>query len=306
MTKYITDSLDHQVLLYYFFTPIADPDAVVTDQMRLCRELGLHGRILVAEQGINGTVSGTTEACEAYQTAMKATPLFADMIYKVDNVSEHAFSKLFVRRKAELVTFRVDLDIDPIKQTGIHLSPPDFKKMLEREDVVVVDGRTGYEWDLGHFRGAIRPEVDSFKEFPEWIANNLSVHKDKPIITYCTGGIRCEMLTAYMLQEGFTDVYQLDGGIVSYGKDEETKGSLWDGKCYVFDERISVEINHTDDKRIVGRCIHCGTPTESYVDCANLECHSQHLSCEICEERTARSCSPECMEAPRHELMTNA
>ena len=306
MTTPNNDSTDYQVLLYYKFTPIENPEEYTQEHLSLCKGLGLRGRILIAAQGINGTVSGTNEQCEAYIQAMRADERFADMIFKVDHVDEVAFKKMFVRHKAELVTFRVDHTIDPNAKTGTHLSPPEFKKMLEREDVVVLDGRTGYEWDLGHFRGAIRPEVDSFREFPEWIAENMQEHKDKPIITYCTGGIRCEMLTAYMMEEGFKDVYQLDGGIVTYGKDEDTKGSLWDGKCYVFDERISVEINHAGDKRVVGRCHHCGTPTEEYVDCANLECHKQHLSCPVCQERTAQSCSPECMEAPKHLVLSNA
>lgn len=293
----------YQVLLYYKFVRIDDPEDFARTHEALCRDLGLRGRILVAPEGLNGTVSGSPKACSAYMQAMHSDARFADMTFKIDDVEDHVFRKLFVRARPELVTFRTDAP-DPNVRTGRHLSPREFHEMMQRPDVVILDGRTGYEYDLGHFRGAIRPEVDSFREFPTWIREHMTDARKRPILTYCTGGIRCEKLTAFMLDEGFDEVYQLDGGIVSYGKDEDVRGALWDGRCYVFDERISVDINHTDDRRIVGRCHHCGTPTEQYVNCANLDCHKQHLSCPVCEERFVRSCSEECMNAPRHEFLT--
>ena len=293
----------YQVLLYYRFTPIDDPAAFAEEHRALCERLGLRGRILVSGNGINGTVSGPTEACRTYMDTLHADPRFTGMPFKIDEVDGHVFQKLFVRVKPELVTFRTEYELDPAKKTGTHLSPTAYHEMLQRDDVIILDGRTDYEFDLGHFSTAIRPDVASFKEFPTWIAEHMGDVKDRPILTYCTGGIRCELLTAWMLEEGFTNVYQLDGGIVTYGKDPKVKGALWDGKCYVFDERIWVDINHTDDRRVVGTCHHCGRPTERYVNCANLDCHKQHLSCEVCEERMARSCSPECMEAPRHEIL---
>jgi len=293
----------YQVLLYYKFVRIDDPEDFARTHEALCRDLGLRGRILVAPEGLNGTVSGSPKACSGYMQAMHSDARFADMTFKIDDVEDHVFRKLFVRARPELVTFRTDAP-DPNVRTGRHLSPREFHEMMQRPDAVILDGRTGYEYDLGHFRGAIRPEVDSFREFPTWIREHMTDARKRPILTYCTGGIRCEKLTAFMLDEGFDEVYQLDGGIVSYGKDEDVRGALWDGRCYVFDERISVDINHTDDRRIVGRCHHCGTPTEQYVNCANLDCHKQHLSCPVCEERFVRSCSEECMNAPRHEFLT--
>lgn len=293
----------YQVLLYYHFTKIEDPESVAQQHRDLCERLGLRGRILIAPEGINGTVSGLPDACRAYMDAVHADPKFSTMTFKVDDVDGHVFRKMFVRVKKELVTFRADLPSDPTVRTGQHLSPAQFHEMLKRDDVLCIDGRTDYEFDLGHFRGAIRPDCDSFREFPTWIREHLADQKDTPILTYCTGGIRCEKLTSFMLAEGFKNLYQLDGGIVSYGKDPTVKGALWDGLCYVFDERISVPINHTDDRKIVGRCHHCGQPTERYVNCANLDCHKQHLCCEQCEERWARSCSEDCMHAERHELL---
>ncbi len=286
----------YHVLLYYQFVPIADPEAFAAEHRVLCESLGLRGRILVATEGLNGTVSGPVDACDAYRQAMHADPRFSTMIFKIDEVDGHMFKKMFVRVKNELVTFRADLPSNPLDITGTRLSPVEWKERLERGDAIVIDGRTDYEFDIGHFRGAIRPDVESFREFPTWIREHLGDKKDTPIMTYCTGGIRCEKLTAFMIHEGFTDVYQLDGGIVTYGKDPETRGSLWDGKCYVFDERIAVEINHSGDKRIVGACLHCGGPTEAYINCANLLCNRQHLVCGECESQFQQCCSVECMD----------
>ena len=293
----------YQVLLYYQFVPIEDPEAFAEEHLAFCKELGLLGRILVSKEGLNGTVSGPQEACRTYMDTLHADPRFADMTFKIDEVEDHVFKKIFVRVKEELVTMRADKNSNPLKGTGHYLEPAEWKEMLERDDVIVLDGRTDYEFDVGHFRGAIRPDTTSFKEFPEWIKENLADQKEKKILTYCTGGIRCEKLTAYMREEGFDNVYQLHGGIVSYGKDEDTQGALWDGLCYVFDERITVPINHTDDREVVGKCYHCGKPTERYLNCANVECNLQHLCCEECEARMDRSCSEECRQAPRHEVL---
>ena len=286
----------YHVLLYYQFVPIEDPESFAAEHRTLCESLQLRGRILVATEGLNGTVSGTVESCDAYRAAMHADPRFASMVFKIDEVDGHTFKKMFVRVKNELVTFRADLPSNPNDVTGKHLSPVEWKERMERGDAIIIDGRTDYEFDIGHFRGAIRPDVESFREFPTWIREHLGDKKDTPILTYCTGGIRCEKLTAFMIHEGFTDVYQLDGGIVTYGKDPQTRGSLWDGKCYVFDERIAVEINHTSDRRIVGACLHCGGPTETYLNCANLLCNRQHLVCEECEAQFQQCCSVECMD----------
>ncbi len=286
----------YNVLLYYQFVPIADPEVFAAEHRLLCESLGLRGRILVATEGLNGTVSGPVSACDAYRAAMHADPRFASMVFKIDEVVEHTFKKMFVRVKQELVTFRADLPSNPIDATGARLTPTEWKERMERGDAIIIDGRTDYEFDIGHFRGAIRPDVESFREFPDWIRQNLGDKKDAPILTYCTGGIRCEKLTSFMIHEGFTNVFQLDGGIVSYGKDPDTQGALWDGKCYVFDERIAVDINHTPDKRIVGTCLHCASPTETYLNCANLLCNRQHLVCTECETQFQQCCSVACMD----------
>lgn len=286
----------YHVLLYYAFVPISEPEVFASEHREFCQRLGLKGRILVSEEGINGTVSGPRDICDQYRAALHADPRFAKMPFKIDEVEGHTFEKMFVRVKKELVTFRADLSSDPNTITGHRLAPSQWKERLERGDAIVLDGRTDYEYDIGHFRGAIRPDVESFREFPTWIREHLGDKKNVPILTYCTGGVRCEKLTAFMINDGFTDVYQLDGGIVTYGKDEETKGALWDGLCYVFDSRIAVEINHTEDRKVVGRCIHCDAPTERYINCANQFCNKQHLTCIACEQQFDHTCSVACMD----------
>lgn len=285
----------YRILLYYKYVPIEDPVAFADEHRAFCQELGVKGRILVAHEGINGTLSGTVEQTNKYMEYMHAHPLFHDLVFKIDEHDGHAFKKLYVRPKKELVTWRFEKDVDPTVKTGKRLSPKEFYEHLQRDDVIVVDGRNDYEYDIGHFRGAIRPEVKTSREFPEWIRNNLNQYKDKKIITYCTGGIRCEKLTAFLIEEGFQDVAQLEGGIVTYGKDPEVKGQLFDGKCYVFDERISVPINQVEDV-IVGKCYHCGKPEDRYINCEYDMCHKQHIVCPECEEKYHRYCSKECEE----------
>jgi len=285
---------EYRILLYYKYVPVADPEAYAAEHLAYCKELGVKGRILIAEQGINGTLSGTAEQTEAYMAMMHADPRFSDLVFKIDEADGHAFKKLFVRHKKELVTLRYDTPLDPNVDGGARLDPKQFYDKMQNEDVIILDGRSDYEYDLGHFRGAIKPDLKTFREFPEWIRDNLSEHKGKPILTYCTGGIRCEMLTAVLKNEGYDDVYQLDGGIVTYGKDPEVQGRGFDGNCYVFDERISVRINRTDEHVLVGTCHHCGTPTDRYINCADDTCHLQHLVCEECETAHKGYCSDAC------------
>ncbi|RRJ66604.1 rhodanese-related sulfurtransferase [Paenibacillus oralis] len=285
----------YRVLLFYKFVRIEDPEQFTAEHLQYCKDLGVKGRILIASEGINGTLSGTTQQTERYMRDLRANPLFSDIVFKIDEVDGHAFKKMFVRHKKELVTFRYEKELDPNRISGKRLSPAEFYEQLQNEDVIVLDGRNDYEYDIGHFRGAIRPEVESFREFPEWIRNNLSDYKDKKILTYCTGGIRCEKLTGFLLSEGFGDVSQLEGGIVTYGKDPEAQGRLFDGKCYVFDERISVPINRTAEDVVIGHCYHCGTSHDRYINCP--VCNLQHVCCEECETEHHGYCSDACKES---------
>ncbi len=296
----------YRVLLYYKYIKIESPEFFADEHLGYCRDMGLKGRILISPEGINGTCSGSFSQTEKYMEHMRLDPRFNNLWFKIDEVDGHVFKKMHVRYKQELVTFRLSQDIDPNVLSGKHLEPQEWLEKMQEDDVIILDGRTDYEFDLGHFKNAIRPPVRSFKEFPEWVEKDFIRFKDKKVLTYCTGGVRCEKLSGYLLQQGFKDVYQLNGGIVNYSHDPKVKGKLFEGKCYVFDERISVPVNFTDENKVTGICLHCGIPTDRYVNCANLDCHKQHFECEECEEKWARSCSEECMNAPRHELLLNA
>lgn len=293
-----------RVLLYYKYVPIDDPESFKDEHLKFCKDIGLLGRIIVAPEGINGTVSGTFEQTQVYMDHLKADPRFADMVFKIDEVEGHTFKKMFVRHKKELVTWRFEEDVNPNQLSGKRLSPKEFYEALQDEDVIVIDGRNDYEYEIGHFKGAIKPDVKASRDFPKWVRENLSEFKDKKVLTYCTGGIRCEKFSGFLLQEGFKDVSQLEGGIVTYGKDPEVQGRFWNGKCYVFDERISVPINRTEEDVVISSCYYCGKTEDRYVNCANPECNKQHVCCTDCEVKHKRSCSKECLDHPRNRYET--
>ncbi len=295
----MTTSKEYRVLLYYHYVTIEDPEEFAKQHLKYCKENELKGRILVANEGINGTLSGTVEQTDKYIEMMKADPRFADMVFKIDESDGHAFKKMHVRPRKELVTLRLEDDIDPRQLTGTYLSPKEFFEAMQDEDTVVLDARNDYEFDLGHFKGAVRPDIKTFRELPTWIRENKNKFEGKRVLTYCTGGIRCEKFSGWLVREGFEDVGQLHGGIVTYGKDPEVQGELWDGKCYVFDARISVPVNRKEHV-IVGKDYFDGEPCERYVNCANPECNRQFLCSEENEHKYMRSCTDECRVHPRN------
>ncbi|UCZ51406.1 rhodanese-related sulfurtransferase [Bacillus shivajii] len=286
-------SQSYRVLLYYKYVEVADAEQYTNEHLDFCKELGLKGRILIADEGINGTVSGTIEQTDRYMEAMKEDPRFSDMVFKIDVADQHAFKKMHVRYRKELVTLRLEDDINPNEQTGKYLSPKEFYNEMQSPETVIIDARNDYEYDLGHFKGAIRPDIKSFRELPNWIRENKEKFQDKKVLTYCTGGVRCEKFSGWLKEEGLEDVSQLHGGIVTYGKDPEVKGQLWDGKCYVFDERISVPVNRVEHV-VVGRDYFTNEPCERYVNCANPECNKQIICSEESEHSYLRGCSHEC------------
>ncbi|WP_079476003.1 oxygen-dependent tRNA uridine(34) hydroxylase TrhO [Marinococcus halophilus] len=292
----------YRVLLYYNYTNVEDPENFAAEHLAFCKELGLKGRIIVAEEGINGTVSGTVDQTEAYMQELTGDERFKDTEFKVDYAEGHAFKKMHVRPRSELVSLYLEDDINPNEQTGEHLSPKEFYEALQSDETIVLDARNDYEYDLGHFRGAIRPDINAFRELPDWVRENREKLEGKKILTYCTGGIRCEKFSGFLKEEGFDDVAQLHGGIVSYGKDPEVKGELWDGKCYVFDQRISVPINQVEH-RVIGRDHFDGEPCERYVNCADPDCNNQIICSEENEHKYMRSCTTQCMTHPRNRYM---
>ena len=297
----------YRILLYYKYIKIDDAETYAKRHLKFCKALGVMGRILVADEGINGTVSGTPDQCDAYVQALHMDPRFSDMEFKIDESNGHAFKKIFVRYRKEIVTLSLEDDLDPNEISGNHLSPKEFMEALETDDVLIIDARNDYEYDIGHFRNAIRPDVASFREFPQWIKENMEQFKDKKILAYCTGGIRCEKFTGLLVREGFKDVNQLHGGIIKYSQHPDTQGKYFEGKCYVFDERISVPVNFTGEDVVIGKCRHCGKSCDRYINCAHMDCNMQFFCCEECDEKFKHSCSKECMSAEhRREPVTSA
>lgn len=289
-----THNLPYSTLLYYCYTNIADAAEYREQHNQLCISLNLLGRIIVAPEGLNGTVSGLVADCEAYMAHLKADTRFAHTDFKIEYTEAHAFRKLNVRLKAEIVNSGL-VHINPANQpVGIHLEADEFKELKQQEDVVLLDVRSKYEHDLGHFKGAIRLDIGNFREFPEKV-KELEHLKNKKVITYCTGGIKCEKASAFLLEQGFENVYQLHGGIIKYGLDGG--GEDFDGKCYVFDGRVATEVN-TVNPAIVSKCHRCESLTERMVNCANPHCNAHILLCDACCDEHEGTCSQACHDHP--------
>lgn len=263
-----------KVLLYYLFTPVADPEAVRLWQIALCEGLDLRGRIIVSEHGINGAVCGDIESCRAYVRRTREYQPFHDLEVKWSSTEEQVFPRLRVKVRAELVSFgapgELRVDEHGVVGGGRHLSPAQVDQLVaERGDeVVFFDGRNAFEAEVGHFAGAVVPPVEHTRDFVEVLdRGDYDDLKHRPIVTYCTGGIRCEVLSALMRARGFDEVYQIDGGIVRYGEQRGDDG-LWQGSLYVFDDRKT--ITFSDHAAQVGRCALTGAPTTTYYDLDRL------------------------------------
>ena len=286
----------YQTLLYYKYTRIPGAEEFAQHHLEFCERLGIVGRIIVAEEGLNGTVSGTVVQCKKYMDTIKSNPMFEGIEFKIDEVDAPTFERLYVRFKPEIVhsSLRGIKNVDPNQTTGIHLKPHEVDEMIEHDDVVFVDVRSNYESGVGHFKNALKLDIDNFRDFPEQL-KQLEHLKDKKVVTYCTGGIKCEKASGYLLQNGFKNVYQVDGGVVKYAK--ETGGKNFEGKLYVFDNRVVVDVNSIDPS-IVSTCKICGTKSAHMVNCANAECNEHFVLCEECGWKMEGCCSEACMKAP--------
>lgn len=289
-----------KVLLYYAFTPLADPEAVRLWQRDLCRSLNLRGRILISPHGINGTVGGDLKAVKRYLRTTREYPGFAGMDAKWSEGSplddkgvSTDFPKLSVKVRDEIVSFGVPeeivVDAEGIQGGGTKLSPQELEALVAERDVVFFDGRNAFEAHIGRFRDAVIPDVRTTRDFVAELDSGKYDHlKDKPVVTYCTGGIRCEVLTPLMKARGFAEVYQLDGGIVRYGEHAGNDG-LWDGSLYVFDGRMSMDF--APGATLLGACTLCRTATNRMVNCHESSCREQLVCCEACQQTAKAGCS---------------
>ncbi|SDL77895.1 rhodanese-related sulfurtransferase [Tessaracoccus oleiagri] len=279
-----------KVILFYKFTPLADPEAVRMWQFDLADALALRGRVIVSPHGINGTLGGEMGALKRYVRRLKEYPGFRGTEIKWSAGGAEDFPRLTVKARDEIVTFGVpdELVVDDggVVGGGLRLSPGELHRLVaEKPETVFFDGRNRVEASVGRFRGAVVPDVDHTRDFVGELESGKYDHlTDKPVVTYCTGGIRCEVLSALMVNRGFREVYQLDGGVVRYG---ETfgNGGLWEGSLYVFDRRGVVDFG--EGAAVIGVCSVCGDPTRYVGDCADVACKAQLVAC--------RDCTPRCV-----------
>jgi UPF0176 protein len=276
----------NKVILYYKFVPVHDPHITMLWQKELCARLNLRGRIIISKHGINGTLGGNIESLRQYKREMNASEVFRGIMYKWSDSNGKEFPRLSVKVKPELVAFNlpdeIHVDDNGVVGGGVHLKPKQVHKLVkERDDVVFFDGRNAYEAKVGRFKGAVVPDTKTTRDFvAELESDKYNDIKDKPVVTYCTGGVRCEVLSTLMKNRGFKEVYQMDGGIVKYGEEYGDDG-LWEGNLYIFDGRMSHKFS--DNAKDIGECIHCQGKTSNYENCANKACNKLVLICSNCK-----------------------
>ena len=283
-----------KIVLFYAFAPLSDPDAIRLWQRDLCESLQLRGRILISEHGINGTLGGDLPAVKKWLRRFRDYAAFKDADIKwsegtsldADGYSVD-FPKLSVKVRDEIVSFGApgELQVDErgVVGGGARLSPEQLHELMaERgDDVVFFDGRNALEAQIGRFRNAVVPDVDTTRDFVGLLdSGTFDDLKDKPVVTYCTGGIRCEVLSSLMVSRGFGEVYQLDGGIARYGEAYGDDG-LWEGSLYVFDRRGSVDFS--DHTAVIGECAACGAATKRTANCPDASCRRQFVVCQTCD-----------------------
>ncbi len=291
---------NYTILLFYKYTHIDDPKALRESQFELCTRLSMYGRMIIAHEGINGTFEGTVEACEEYMSHMKADPRFLDIHWKISKGTSDgtAFPRLSVKARKEIVSLHLgdpkgkstsygagETDIDPNIITGNRLKPEQLRQWYEEgKKFHIVDMRNDYELRVGKFEGTVFPELNNFRDLKRNI-KKIEDLKDTTVLTVCTGGVRCEKASGLLVREGFKDVHQLDGGIVSYM--EKYPGQDFKGSLYVFDKRIVMNFNDPETHEIIGHCSKCDAPSEHYVNCANLMCHDHFICCLDCLSKDA-------------------
>ncbi len=270
------------VAALYHFTRFDDPDALRPAIVAICDAHNTKGTLLVAREGINGTVAGNRAGIDALLAHLRALPGCADLEHKESHASEAPFNRMKVRLKREIVTMGQP-DVDPTAGTGHYVQPEDWNALIAQEDVAVIDTRNDYEVAIGTFQGAIDPETKSFGEFPAWWEENKDRFHNKKIAMFCTGGIRCEKSTNYLLGQGVEEVFHLKGGILKYLERVPEGESTWDGECFVFDGRVSV--GHGLKEGSHKLCYACRRPLQP--EDIKHENYEAGVSCHLCIDETS-------------------
>ncbi|XP_038625710.1 thiosulfate sulfurtransferase/rhodanese-like domain-containing protein 2 [Tachyglossus aculeatus] len=297
-----------EVLLFYCYCEVKDPEQIYAWQKTLCQCLHLTGKVRIATEGINGTVGGSKIATSLYVEAMLSYPLFKNILskedFKTSKGGAYCFPNLRVGVFEEIVPMGISSNKISYKEPGVHLSPGEFHKEVEKylsranqeqNDTILLDCRNFYESKIGHFRCCLAPDIRKFSYFPSYVDKNLELFKDKRVLMYCTGGIRCEKGSAYLKAKGVCkEVYQLKGGIHKYL--EEFPDGFYRGKLFVFDERYALSSSND----IVSECRYCGTQWDQYKLCSTVPCHQLVLTCFQCTEKGLTACCPVCQEKGVH------
>ncbi len=279
-----------KVILYYKFVPLGDTNITMRWQRELCSRLNLKGRIIISPHGINGTLGGDIENLREYKREMNRSVTFKNIMYKWSDGTGQEFPKLSVKVRDELVAFGATDELvvseRGVENGGIHLKPEQVHALIQErgDEVIFFDGRNAYEAQVGKFKNAIIPAVETTPDFLKELENpKYDAIKERPVITYCTGGIRCEILSVLMKNRGFKEVYQIDGGIVKYGEAYGDDG-YWEGNLYIFDGRM----NHTfsSNAKDIGVCVHCKGNTSRFINCADKSCNKLTLVCNECDQKT--------------------
>ncbi len=283
------------IILFYKYVHIENPEEQRKSQRALAEKYNLLGRIIIAHEGINVTLEGTNEHIESYLREFLADSHFNGTHIKKSCGTGDSFPRLSVKIRPEIVTLGVP-NFNSLNHTGKILSPEDLKEWYKNkkvgQDFYVVDLRNDYEYNVGRFKGSIMPRLENFRDVPR-VLSELDDLKDKPVVTVCTGDVRCEKASAYLASKGFTDVYHLYGGIVTYM--EKFPASEFEGSLYVFDKRKVMHFDNPDKHVVVGKCMLCQCPCENYVNCAYPQCNKHFICCEECSG-TKPLCSDECKE----------
>jgi len=284
---------EYTIILFYKYIYIKDPEVLKGAQLELCQKLGLLGRIIVAEEGINATLEGTNKNVEKYINSITRDKRFSDLRFKKSVGVGNAFPRLSVKARREIVSLNLgEKEINPNKITAKYLKPKELHEWFEKkEDFEIVDMRNNYEHKSGHFKDSHLLPMKNFRDLPK-VFSGIENLKNKKVLAVCTGGVRCEKATGYLKTKGFKNVYQLDGGIVSYM--EKYPNEDFEGKLYVFDKRVTMGFETRSHKhKIIGKCEKCGNSSDLYADCKNPSCNNHFICCKDCRDNNKLAFCPE-------------
>lgn len=281
----------YSVISFYKYTKVQRPEQLRDKLRKRGQQLNILGRILIGKEGVNGAVCGETQQIELFKKFLKHNQQFTDLTFREVAAAENVYHKLVIRVRKEIVVFGKKVDF---RKKAKYIAPKELKALLDKKtDAILLDARNTYEVKLGKFKNAITLPIETFREFPEAV-KKLKLPKEKTIISYCTGGIRCEKAATYLKQQGCKNVYQLHGGIIQFMN--EFPNTYFEGNCFTFDDRLTPSFN----VKPITNCDHCGAHSDVMINCHNLDCDKLFICCPSCQTKTQKHCSPTCEKALRH------